>query len=56
MPKKQFKISYNTGGKTKSLIVSSAKERDTMLSFMKQRKDKDGYRNVKVVEYKPVKK
>jgi len=52
MATKKFKISYNTGGKTKTVIVNSAKERDGALSLMKQRKEKDGYRNIKVTEIK----
>ena len=56
MATKKFKISYNTGGKTKTQTVNSAKERDGVLRFMKARKEKDGYRDIKVTEIKPKKK
>lgn len=51
---KKFKISYTTGSSkiVKTAIANSAKERDGILSFMRQRKDKDDYRNIKVTEVK----
>lgn len=52
MATKKFKISYNTGGKTKTIIVNSAKERDGALSLMKATKMKNNYKNIKVTEIK----
>lgn len=50
--KKKFKITYDTGGSKKSFILNSAKERDGALSFMRARKEKDGFRNIVVTEIK----
>ena len=49
---KKFKISYNTGGKTTTIFVGSAKERDGALSLMRATKMKDSYKNIKVTEIK----
>ena len=53
MATQKYKITY-TGflGRKHSAIVNSAKERDGVLRFMKQRGEKDTYNNIRVKKIK----
>lgn len=47
---KKFSITYSNTGKIYRVVANSLKERNDILLFMRQRKHKDSYRNIKVKE------
>lgn len=50
MVQKKFRITYSNLGKIHAVMAESIQQRNDMLIFMRQRKHKGSYNNIKVKE------